>query len=363
MLPVALHGTGTRAASLFQLQGDLMAGLRGNGAGLADILFGDGFDKDQTISADLVLLRDMAYNNLTIKNGVRIISNGYKIRVRAICTIEGDAGNVAIVSNNGANARNSNGSTAEVSGTIPFPTSGGFAGTTGGGGQGGQGAYNGGSDASNGFGIHDAGISPGTSTLVPGCTGSSAPFYFLGGAGGRGGDAQAWVTGTLIRYFGVTGSSGTIPSISVGAHRSFFGNMAGGTLAFPNANTGSFFPFAGGGGGGGGACGNSGSIGVRPRGGWGGGGGGVVYIAARELRLLGNIQSRGGNGGNSFSFGAPGSGGGGGFAHIIYGSLLLRKTLRDHIDVAPGQPGLGYAAASITAATPGQSGSFYIFGV
>lgn len=339
-----------------------MPALRGNDAGTIDILFGDGFDKDQTISADLVLLRDMAYNNVTFKNGVRIISNGFKIRVRQLCIIEGDGSNVAIILNSGANARNSNGSASEVSGTIPFPTSGGFAGTTGGGGQGGQGAYNGGSDASNGYGIHDGGV-PGTVQLVPGCTGSSAPFYFLGGAGGRGGDAQAWVTGNLVRYFGVTGSSGTVQSVSIGAHRSFFGALTAGSLTFPNVNTGSFFPFAGGGGGGGGACGNSGSIGVRPRGGWGGGGGGVVYIAARELRLLGKIQSRGGNGGNSFSFGAPGSGGGGGFVHLVYGSLLLRNTLKDQIDVTPGQPGFGYATGSITPATAGQPGSFYVFGV
>lgn len=339
-----------------------MPGLHGNGAGIIDFLFGDGSDRDQTISSDTFILRDMSYNNLTLQSGIRLFTNGFKIRVRQICTIQGDSGQVAIVVNNGVNARNSNGSTSEVSGTIPFPTSGGLAGTTGGGGQGGQGAYNGGSDASNGYGIHDGGV-PGSVVLVPGATGSSAPFYFLGGAGGRGGDAQAWVTGTLIRYFGVTGSSGTIPVQSIGAHRSLFAAFTVGALNFPNVNTGSFFQFAGGGGGGGGACGNSGSIGVRPRGGWGGGGAGVVYIAARELRLLGKIQVRGGNGGNSFSFGAPGSGGGGGFAYIVYGSLLLRDTLKAQIEVFGGQPGFGYTAAGTTAATSGQSGSFYAFGV
>lgn len=340
-----------------------MPGLRGNGAGLVDLLFGDGSDGNQTITFDTFILRDMAYNNLTVLNGMRLFTNGFKVRVRQICTIEGDEGQFAIIANNGSNARNSNGSVAEVSGAnIPFPTSGGLAGTTGGGGRGGQGAYNGGSDASNGYGIHDGGV-PGTVQFVPGATGSDAPFYFLGGAGGRGGDAQAWVTGTLIRYFGVTGSSGTIPGQSIGAHRSFFAALTVGALNFPSINTGSFFQFAGGGGGGGGACGNSGSIGVRPRGGWGGGGGGVVYLAARELRLLGKIQIRGGNGGNSFSFGAPGSGGGGGFAYVVYGSLLLRNTLSDQIDVAGGQPGLGYATGSITAATSGRPGSFYSFGV
>jgi hypothetical protein len=336
-----------------------MPGLHGNGSGVFDSIFGDGSDRDVTISADTVLLRDMQYNNLTALNGVRIFANGYKIRVRQRFVLQGDSTNVAAVLNNGANARNSNGSVAEVSGAnIPVQTLGGAAGTLPAGGVGAQGMYNGGFPF--GSSQHDAG--GGAGTMVPAVSGATSPTYFLGGKGGTGGTAQITVTGSSFTYAGMTGSSGAF-SVNAGTIHSFFAAMHCGVIGLPNAYTGSFSVFAGGAGGGAGACGNSGSVGVRPRSGWGGGGAGVVYIAAREFQFLGEVRVQGGNGGNSFSFGSGGGGGGGGFVYIVYSSLLLRNTLIDQVKVAGGAPGLGYALSPAHNPTSGSLGSFFTFGV
>jgi hypothetical protein len=334
-----------------------MPGLRGNGSGILDAIYGDGTDGVVTFISDTTLLRDMYYDTLTINKGVRIFSNGYKIRCRQRCIISGDKFDFARVINSGQNARNSNGSAAEVSSSVPAGTPGGGAGSTGGGGRGGAGMYNGGYPV--GSSLHDGGGNAGA--LVPATDQPTNPFYFLGGAGGRGGDAQAYVTGTLFTYSGATGSSGSI-QVSAGGLHDFFAAMNAGNLGLPSGATGSFTPFAGGGGGGAGACGNSGSIGVRPRSGWGGGGGGVVYIAARELIFLGKIEVRGGSGGNSFSRGAGGAGGGGGFAHIVYSSLLLRNSLSDQIDVSGGAPGIGFSG-SVTPPSSGSGGSFLSYGI
>jgi hypothetical protein len=333
-------------------------GLRGNNSGIFDSIFGDGQDGVVTLTSDTVLTRDVNYDTLTVNKGVRIFANGFRIRCRQKCTISGDAGSVAVVSNNGTNARNSTGTTAEVSSSVPAGTTGGSMGSTGGGGRGGAGMYNGGYPT--GVTQHDAG--GGAGTLVPAVDQPTNPFYFLGGAGGRGGDAQAVLSGAVQSYVGATGSSGSVQITTMGGRHDFFAAMSCGNLGLPSGATGSFVLFAGGGGGGAGACGNSGSIGVRPRSGWGGGGGGVVYIAARDLILLGNIEVKGGNGGNSFSRGAGGGGGGGGFAYLTYSSLTLRNTLRDQIDVRGGMPGLGFSGSG-TPPGSGSNGSFSTYGI
>jgi hypothetical protein len=245
---------------------------------------------------------------------------------------------------------------AEVSGNVPALTLGGAGGTLPPGGLGGQGMYNGG--FTFGQTQHDAG--GGAGTQVPAVSGSTAPFYFLGGAGGRGGDAVITVTGSQFSYLGATGSSGTVQNTVYGDRHDIFSAFTCGVFGNPQGATGSFSVFAGGGGGGAGACGNSGSIGQRPRSGWGGGGGGVVYIAARDFIFLGKIQSRGGNGGNSFSFGAAGGGGGGGLVMIVYSSLLLRNSLTDQIDIGGGLPGTGYANGG-TPPSAGSPGSFFLY--
>lgn len=334
-----------------------MPALHGNGSGIFDSLFGSGFDGVVTLSGDTILLRDMHYDTLTVRKGVRLFPNGFKIRCRQTCTIEGDQFDLAFIVNNGANARNSNGSAAEVSSSVPAPTIGGAAGTLGGGGVGGQGMYNGG--FTFGQTQHDAGGTAGTQQ-VPAVSGPTSPFYFLGGAGGRGGDARITVTGSLFTYAGATGSSGTV-QINYGGRHDFFNAISAGTFGNPQGATGSFTVFAGGAGGGAGACGNSGSVGVRPRSGWGGGGGGMVYIAARDLIFLGKVQARGGNGGNSFSFAAAGGGGGGGFAMFIYSSILLRNSMADQVDVGGGLPGTGYVVAGTNPPAAGSPGSFQTF--
>jgi hypothetical protein len=320
-----------------------------------DAVYGDGTDGVVSLTSDTVLIRDVNYDILTIGKGVRIFSNGFKIRCRRQCFILGDQFSLATVSNDGSNARNSNGSTAEVSSSVPAGTPGGPLGSTGGGGRGGAGMYNGGFPS--GSLLHDGGA---VGTLVPAVDQPTNPFYFLGGAGGRGGDAQAFLSGALTTYTGATGSSGSVQTATLSGLHDFFASMTCGNMGLPSGATGSFVPFAGGGGGGAGACGNSGSIGVRPRSGWGGGGGGVVYIAARDLIFLGKVTARGGSGGNSFSRGAGGGGGGGGFAMLVYSSLLLRNSLKDQIDISGGAPGIGFSG-SVTPPNSGSAGSFFTY--
>ncbi|MBV8071866.1 MAG: hypothetical protein JO270_18300 [Acidobacteriaceae bacterium] len=335
-----------------------MPPLRGNNSGMFDAIYGDGADGVVTFTSDTTLLRDMNYEILTINKGVRIFANGYKIRCRQQCYILGDEFDVGTILNNGLNARNSNGTVAEVSSSVPAGTSGGPAGSTGGGGVGGAGMYNGGYPI--GSSLHDAG--GGAGQLVPAVAQSTNPFYFLGGAGGAGGNAQAVLSGSTLLYVGATGSSGSV-QVNAGGLHDFFAAMTCGNMGLPSGATGSYTPFAGGGGGGAGACGNSGSIGVRPRSGWGGGGGGVVYIAARDLIFLGKVQAKGGAGGNSFSRGAGGGGGGGGFVMLVYSSILLRNSLNDQIDVSGGAPGLGFTASGVVAPTSGSNGSFFTYGI
>lgn len=332
-----------------------MPGLHGNGSGVFDSIYGDGADGNVTFSADTTLARDMQYNILVINKGIRIFDNGFKIRCRQQCFILGDQFDIARVINSGQNARNSVGTAAEVSSSVPAGTSGGGAGSTGGGGRGGAGMYNGGFPT--GSLLHDAG--GGAGTLVPAVDQPTNPFYFLGGAGGRGGDAQAVLSGAVQLYSGATGSSGSVQIVGGGLH-DFFAAMNAGNMGFPAGATGSYTPFAGGGGAGAGACGNSGSIGVRPRSGWGGGGGGVVYIAARDLIFLGKIEAKGGNGGNSFSRGAGGGGAGGGFVMLVFSSILLRNSLLDQIDVSGGAPGIGFSG-SVTPPSSGSRGSFFSY--
>jgi hypothetical protein len=331
-------------------------GFRGNSSGFFDAIYGDGSDGVVTLTSDTVLLRDVNYAILTVNKGVRIFSNGFKIRCSQQCFILGDEFGLATVSNDGSNARNSNGSTAEVSSSVPVGTPGGAMGSTGGGGRGGGGMYNGGYPT--GTTLHDAG--GGAGALVPAVDQPTNPFYFLGGAGGRGGDAQAVISGSVTSYTGATGSSGSIQTTTLGGLHEFFAAMTCGNVGQPSGATGSFIPFAGGGGGGAGACGNSGSIGVRPRSGWGGGGGGVVYIAARDLIFQGKVTAKGGSGGNSFSRGAGGGGGGGGFVMLVYSGLILRNTVADQIDVTGGAGGLGFSG-SVTPPGPGSAGSFFTY--
>ncbi|MEX1173567.1 MAG: hypothetical protein WEG56_13255 [Chloroflexota bacterium] len=52
-------------------------------------VFGDGTDGDVTIAADTGLNRDMWYRNLTVNAGATLITNGYRIFVKEVLTLNG----------------------------------------------------------------------------------------------------------------------------------------------------------------------------------------------------------------------------------------------------------------------------------
>jgi hypothetical protein len=335
-----------------------MPSLHGNQFGNLDsIIFGDGSDGSVTISGSIFLTRDMAYRDLTVKKGVSLYTNGHRIRVKDSLIIEGELGNVGRIANNGANARNSNGRLDELTGSVPVGTVGGPRGTTGGGGRGGAGMYNGGLGAGN----VEHPIQSGSVILVPVVDLPSSPVFFLGGAGGRGGDAVFLSGTTPYVYAGGPGSSGSV-TVLQGGHHGFFTMSTCGVIG-GTSGSGSYNPLAGGAGGGAGACANSGSLGVRPRSGWGGGGGGVVYIAAREVTLNGKIEARGGSGGNTFAKAAGGGGGGGGLVVLIYSKLQGRYDLNTGVDISGGSAGIGQNHPNGTLPAAGTRGRLLYFEV
>jgi hypothetical protein len=52
-------------------------------------VFGDGLDGDVTIAADTGLIRDMYYRNLTVNVGATLITNGYRVFVQEVLTLNG----------------------------------------------------------------------------------------------------------------------------------------------------------------------------------------------------------------------------------------------------------------------------------
>ena len=52
-------------------------------------VFGDGLDGDVTIAADTGIIRDMYYRNLTVNVGATLITNGFRVFVQQVATING----------------------------------------------------------------------------------------------------------------------------------------------------------------------------------------------------------------------------------------------------------------------------------
>lgn len=349
--------------------------LRGVGFGtIGRLVYGDGSDGTFTASGSLTLTRNVYYENLRILPGCTIFTNGFVVRVRTALIIEGSLADSGVISNNGFNARNSNGSTAEVSSSVPRGTPGGLAGTVGPGGVGGAGMYCGG----RGIGNLQHVIDSGSLALVPAVDQPTFMPFGFGGFGGRGSDAATGsFSGSLgsvgsdyYRFAGDLGATGSV-SASFGGIHGFFTACAAGQFGWGAVNsqsgtfqTGSFRVIAGGGGGGGGASFSSGTIGVRPRGGWGGGGGGVVFIAARDVTLNGRVEAKGGSGGNTFYKNGGGGGGGGGVIYLVCTNLTSRYQLDQHLIVAGGLPGLGQIPYSnMTGSASGSTGSFFVYTV
>lgn len=332
------------------------------------LVFGDASDGDAVISAGTFLSRDMYYRNLTVQKGATVFTNGFRLKVREVLTIEGDADDIAVISNNGLNARGSVGSTAEVSSSVPSGTLGALPGTLGAGGRGGAGMYNGG----RGIGNLQHPIASGSVQLVPAVDIPTMLSHSFGGAGGTGGDSASGSVeySNYYRFRGDLGASGTVDPSRGGVH-SFFTVVTAGSMGWAgfrsdsgSFTTGTFHIMNGGGGGGAGAAYNSGPVGVRPRSGWGGGGGGVIFVAARELFLYGRIEARGGMGGNTFDRAGGGGGGGGGVIFLAYEALTTRYPIGQHVVVDGGLGGIGQPVyRDMTASLPGTTGSYVLYEV
>jgi hypothetical protein len=210
---------------------------------------------------------------------------------------------------------------------------------------------------------HDADIT--NITLV--AKGASSGFFGGGGDGGLG--------GRTLSGPGIAASDGGSPT-GVGFALGSSGGI-GGTGVLPNPgkggvatnppHQGSFFtaicglvlsqlgllPPSGGGGGGGGSPDKS----IGAIGGQGGGGGGVVFVCAREIILTGpnpHFAARGGRGGGA-AFGSAGGGGGGG-GGILLTTASLSGTLKTN--VAGGNGGQGFKNGA-----PGSAGNILSFQV
>jgi len=238
------------------------------------------------ISITALLTNDVYYDNLTVNEGVQVLTNGYKICVRGVLKLMG------IITRAGNPAGNQTPGSLLLAGSLGGSGNGGNGGTSGNGGNG-----------TNGIAA--------SSNLRGGGN---------GGAGGAG-------TGTA----GI-GGSGTPPAANLGGAFVNSGHVAQETGRCP----GGAQPTGGNGGGGGGGTGTTGI------GGGGGGGGGSVCVVAGQITNIGTIAggyitTSGGAGANGSGTGAAGGGGGGGGGITIV--ICSASTLKSTDVRADGGPG------------------------
>lgn len=288
----------------FELLGSSPASS-GGGGGNGTWLYGDGMDGNGSFTYDDSLWEHKFYQDLTIDSGVSLCTNGFKIHVSGTLTNNG------IIHNNGTDGEDSVGT---VNGS---PGHGGNYGSLAW-----EGHWGGAGSVQTGETVY---------------TVDEQAYYARGGNGGDG------------LYGG--GGSGEGSNI-YGAARHFMVSAAylsgiyDGDAAWTGART------IGGGMGGGGGTGDD----DVAAGGSGGGSGNILWIAARALAGNGELQAKGGNGGQAGGTDAGGGGGGGG--GIIY--LLTDATSSPYTyNVDGGSGGLG-GGGSGTNGGDGDSG-LYVF--
>lgn len=229
------------------------------------------------------LVQDAIYNNLTIPEGSTLTTNGFRLIVQSMLTVNG------IISNDGQPGISGDGVNIKAGG-IGAPK-----GTLGGGAAGGASSSN---------------------SLISGVDSPNVPIngtsYFAGGS---------YIDGTCIGILSPSGDH-------------LLKNFQTGYIAKDARGT----PYSGGAGG-------TGGIFEGLPGGSGGGGGGVIVIYAFQIVGNGIIRARGGNGGNGYA-GASippqvgGAGGGGGGGLIVFGIINpLPSTIT--VDVSGGDNGTG----------------------
>ncbi len=259
--PTVLSGDRRSRCTINQIGGG--SGSSSGGAG--SWLYGDGMDGDGYLDYDQDFWEHKYYRDLYIDYGVTICTNGYKLHVSGTLTNNGT------IHNNGTDG---------TPGVGPIP------GDPGHGRNYGQLAWEG----------HWGGA---------GSLQSGETVYYVDEQAyfARGGDGGSGSYGT-----GGSGDGGNL----FGSDRffmaasAFLSGIYDGDAAWHGART------IGGGMGGGGGTGDDDDA----AGGGGGGSGSILWIAARALEGDGEVQSRGGNGGDAG--GADAGGGGGGGGGIIY---------------------------------------------
>lgn len=252
-----------------------------------NFFYGPGTDGDLIVtgtssSSPLVLTHDMYYRNLTIPVGEYVDTNGFRVMVSQLCTLNGTL------------------SCDGVTGSAP---AGGAARTTG------------------SLGGSSAGGAGTLSTNSIGSAGAAATNAF-GGLGGAGGYSPGGPGS------GAGGTATNVAGASAYARNPIWANL--GVVPDPSlvSLNGSYLKFVGGtGGGGGGSAGT-----VTGATGGGGSGGGILMLAARYLVGTGTISARGGNGGQRLpndgvvGSGGQGGGGGGGIV-IVFTSSTIPQTM------------------------------------
>ena len=288
--------------------------VQGAPLGSASGLFGNAADGDRVLTENLEAGVDLYYNDLTLNAGVVLKTNGWRIFVRGVLTLE-------------ANAR------------IDGDGDGGQPGDQFGAGAGGVAL------AAGTLGKSGAGQTGGTPLTLP--VNGESVVASVGGAGGAGGDG----TGGQL---GADGGSSAAPNDANGGVLVL--NDAGQAIRGRDlANT----KLSGGAGGGGGGCAATGVCG-----GGGGAGGRVVLVAAATITGSGTITARGGRGGDSLDVAEPlpcggGGGGGGGGAVILITKLMTGGFTTGQLIASGGLGGFSYDGSG-TDGVPGLSGRVYV---
>ena len=290
------------------------------------------------------LLKDASFLNLTINNGITLITNGYTFSVSGVLT------NAGTIHNNGTAGSGINGGIGGVGNTLT-------AGVTGSNG-GIQGTYVG---SAYGGGAGVDGVSKNPSIGSGGVAGGIGGTYSGGGTSGGAGvagtsTAENLVVNKPITYIGAT----TLVSGSETSITNSYLMAYGATSLYPISSS------AGSGGGGGGGSGSGNTNDRGGNGGGAGGAGGIVEITAQTIVNTGSILSNGGNGANGGDASTDGGGGGGGGGGSGGSVVLIYKTLTDSGTIAAnGGTGGSYGAkvgagsAIGTVGSNGLSGKVY----
>lgn len=282
---------------------------------LFDSFFGGGFDGDITVTGNTTLSADRHYNNVTVKSGGNLSTNGYRLYVKNLLKIE--SGGVVQYNAPASVGRVSGGAYGFFGTMTSYPTYGAF-----------------GLSGSEGGAVNKAGIIPSSQLAQQRPAGAHATSS-VGWGGGKGGDA------TLS---GGNGGAGGYTFTHWGSLRTF-------PQCITFKPNGLFYgiSFGSGPGGGGGAC-DAG--GVNDWSGAGGHGGAGVGIVCYEIVNDGSIECKGGNGGNAAGAVKAGGGGGGAGGVICITTRLATKI--GTLDVSGGVGGTGINGGG-TGST-GQSG-------